>query len=247
MASLHTRGGEVSEGLADIGGEKEVGGGGVGGGEEITSWRERIAESIAKSRKVRGGNFVQIATVDGSGLPRCRTVVFRGFLDDLYFREEQTGAPMKMITDERSEKVKEARLNPGCEMVYWFGKTSEQYRIFGDLMFVGGGGSSGGDADTTSNEERERQFQIARKSQWGNLSDNAREQFYWSNPGQPYSGSGEAPPPGGRDSEGKVLPVPDTFLLVLLWPKEVKYLRLTDNFAQIDKLEEGWTACRVNP
>lgn len=30
--------------------------------ESITSWREKITTSIARSRKVRGGNYVQIAS-----------------------------------------------------------------------------------------------------------------------------------------------------------------------------------------
>jgi hypothetical protein len=42
-------------------------------------WTSRITKSIAKSRKIKGGNYVQIATVDADGLPTCRTVVFRGF------------------------------------------------------------------------------------------------------------------------------------------------------------------------
>ena len=37
--------------------------------------------SIKHSRKVRGGNYVQLATADNKGNPACRTVVFRGFLD----------------------------------------------------------------------------------------------------------------------------------------------------------------------
>ena len=37
--------------------------------------------SITRSRKVRGGNYVQLATADNKGNPACRTVVFRGFLD----------------------------------------------------------------------------------------------------------------------------------------------------------------------
>ena len=36
--------------------------------------------SIARSRKVRGGNYVQLATVGPDGKPHCRTVVFRGFV-----------------------------------------------------------------------------------------------------------------------------------------------------------------------
>ena len=40
-----------------------------------------LSISIKRSRKVRGGNYVQLATVDNKGNPACRTVVFRGFLD----------------------------------------------------------------------------------------------------------------------------------------------------------------------
>ena len=73
----------------------------------------------------------------------------------------------------------------------------------------------------------------ARKQQWGELSDPAREQFYWGAPG-PYAageeqaegqeegggqrGAAEAAlPKGGRDAEtGKVLEAPPSFNLLLL-------------------------------
>jgi pyridoxamine 5'-phosphate oxidase len=83
---------------------------------------------------------------------------------------------------------------------------------------------------------------------WGNLSDKAREQFYWDSPNVPYSGAPSVPS-GGRDNAGAMLPAPDTFLLMLLWPRSVKYLRLTDNFAQEDVLDANnqWSCARVNP
>ena len=40
----------------------------------VVPWRERITSSIARSRKIRGGNYVQLATVDANNAPRCRTV-----------------------------------------------------------------------------------------------------------------------------------------------------------------------------
>ena len=49
--------------------------------------------------------------------------------------------------------------------------------------------------------------------------------------GVSYSGKPDVPS-GGRREDGKVLPPPDNFLLMLLVPNKVKYLRLTDNFAQ---------------
>mmetsp|Transcript_11841 Transcript_11841/g.24874 ORF Transcript_11841/g.24874 Transcript_11841/m.24874 type:complete len:302 (-) Transcript_11841:376-1281(-) len=199
--------------------------------DDAVPWLERIEGSIARSRKIRGGNYVQIATVSPEGLPCCRTVVFRGWVPSASGQKA-----MKMITDLRSEKVGQIAASPACEMVWWFSKSSEQYRISGELQLVG--------ADCTDQELLNQ-----RKQQWGNLSDPAREQFFWESPGVPFSGHPE-PPVGGRDAEGNVLTAPDTFLLMLLWPKKVKYLRLTDNFAQADQLDAAcaaWSCQRVNP
>ena len=96
------------------------------------NWKERIDISIAKSRKIRGSNYVQISTVDYETMePRCRTVVFRGFLKDVPFgaaKEVLLGGDdgvgdntvgdldhrydcvMKMITDMRSNKVKKLEM-----------------------------------------------------------------------------------------------------------------------------------------
>merc|ERR1719167_1031525 len=62
---------------------------------EIQWWRDRIEGSIAKSRKVRGGNYVQLATIgydtttstsQGNAkqlpVPENRCLVFRGFCPD---------------------------------------------------------------------------------------------------------------------------------------------------------------------
>ena len=194
------------------------------------NWLERIDISIKKSRKIKGGNYVQIATVDEMGSPNCRTVVFRGFLKYNYDKS----IAMKMITDSRSEKVNQINFSPICEMVWWFSQSSEQYRIKGILKLI-------------SNSEESEEFKIVRKQMWGNMSDPAREQFYWMQPGNDYEGSPSVPP-GGRDDEGKILDPPNTFLLMLLLPQSVKYLRLRDNYAQNDVFKETkWISTRVNP
>mmetsp|Transcript_8584 Transcript_8584/g.13163 ORF Transcript_8584/g.13163 Transcript_8584/m.13163 type:complete len:307 (+) Transcript_8584:82-1002(+) len=221
--------------------------------ESLQSWRSKIEISIAKSRKVRGGNYVQIATIDpATNEPRCRTVVFRGFQDippESSAKRivcDHKSCIMKMITDTRSNKVAETTSNGSnngaAEMVWWFSKSSEQYRIRGNLIFVGGG---------QFEFDQDPFMKKARKEQWGNLSDMAREQFFWTDPGIDYSGESTVPT-GGRDENGKVVPVPDTFLLMLLLPKHVDYLRLGDNFRQIDELSsssegEEWSQNRVNP
>lgn len=144
-----------------------------------------------------------------------------------------------------------------------FPKSSEQYRVRGRLQFIGNSGPLNSYAtDTVEASEKNTGYLTAeRKQQWGNLSDVAREQFYWENPGIQFSSTWEQAkgvPPGGRDDEGKVLPPPDTFLLMLLYPTAVDYLRLGDNFRQIDEWvgidgagddDSGhiWKSRRVNP
>ncbi|KAL7488427.1 hypothetical protein ACHAW6_014012 [Cyclotella cf. meneghiniana] len=240
---------------------------------QVINWKSRIDISIAKSRKIRGSNYVQISTVDHTTLePRCRTVVFRGFIKNFPSARDPSVAlkygdcVMKMITDSRSNKVKEMESfhnanNAGrnnVEMVWWFPKSSEQYRIRGKLQFIGGQGSLYPYNESTDSISYNCEYLVEeRKQQWGNLSDLAREQFYWENPGISYTSTWakrEGIPAGGRDAEGRVLPPPDTFLLMLLYPFQVDYLRLGDNFRQVDKWDNGdglfdcnWTSARVNP
>lgn len=216
------------------------------------NWKTIIDTSIARSRKVRGGNYVQIATVSSDGMPHCRTVVFRGFAELPLGQSPQSAIAMKMITDARSEKVGQIKHSPRCEMVWWFAKTSEQFRISGNLVLVGD------DTDENNNPA----LHSARKQQWGNLSGPAREQFFWPSPGLPLpldqeasgearedQGEAEPVPKGGRGQDGKVLDAPSNFLLMLLVPDQVKYLRLTDNTAQLDTAtaDGGWESARVNP
>lgn len=207
----------------------------VDGSSNVKSWQSMLDVSIRKSRKTRGGNYVQIATVDSNGSPRCRTVVFRGLLKIASDSSELVA--MKMITDARSEKV--AQINnhsAACEMVWWFGQSSEQYRFAGNLSLV-------------SSLTSDAQLLRARLDQWKNLTDPAREQFYWEPPGKSFSGSPTVPL-GGRNNEGNILPPPENFLLMLLTPREVKFLRLKDNFAlshSYDSEAKSWISTRVNP
>lgn len=194
---------------------------------------------MAKSRKIRGSNYVQISTVSKDGEPRCRTVVFRGFLNSANLPEDHSmggdfdGKPcvMKMCTDLRSKKVEEVAHQPISEMVWWFGKTSEQFRVRGSLMLVG-------------NDDDDKALQIARKEMWGNLSDPARESFLDDE---------SVLPMGGRDEDGKVVPVPANFLLMLLNPTYVDYLRLTGaQYRQIDQRvddtqQSTWSSKSVKP
>mmetsp|Transcript_21041 Transcript_21041/g.58511 ORF Transcript_21041/g.58511 Transcript_21041/m.58511 type:complete len:290 (-) Transcript_21041:1803-2672(-) len=211
-------------------------------GPKDQTWRSLLEVSMARSRRIRGSNYVQISTVNKDGEPRCRTVVFRGFLNNKNLSDDHPmsvlnggqfdGKPcvMKMCTDLRSKKVDEVAHQPISEMVWWFPKTSEQYRVRGSLLLVG-------------DESDDRNLQIARKEMWGNISDPARESFL----------DDKSPVPvGGRDEEGKVVPVPTNFLLMLLDPIHVDYLRLTGaQYRQIDERQPrdgaSWSSKSVKP
>ena len=102
----------------------------------LVSWRRRIDWSIRQTAKTRFPPYIQLSTIEGGegagssapAVPRCRTVVFRGFLD-----EEDKGQvhAMKIVTDARSAKVSQLRANPACEINWWFPGSKEQFRISG--------------------------------------------------------------------------------------------------------------------
>ena len=197
-------------------------------------WREAIEVSMARSRKIRGSNFVQLATVSEDNEPRVRSVVFRGFAG----KSGELETMMKIITDSRSMKIRDIQSQSKnmVELLWWFGKSSEQYRFRCSAKIIG-------------DESNDEDLKKLRKEQWGNLSDKAREQFYWREPGVSYEKQFEVPE-GGRDENGKVLTPPPTFLLLVLNPLQVDYLRLTDNYRQIDKFDSesnSWNLERVNP
>ena len=146
---------ETASGLSDIGQSKNNRNNHTNHNEsnnDNLNWKERIDISIAKSRKIRGSNFVQISTINYETMePRCRTVVFRGFLknvpldavqdvllgdnsssnavgDNEEKKGDYTDCVMKMITDNRSNKVQEVGMfhndelkgnGNTAEMVWW--------------------------------------------------------------------------------------------------------------------------------
>ena len=101
-------------------------------------------------------------------------------------------------TKKEEEKEKEKKNNI-AELVWWFSKSSEQYRVRRRLCFVGSGEEYGDKPGGYLEKER--------RQQWGNLSNMAREQFYWGDPGLAYSGKPDVPA-GGRGDDGTILPPP---------------------------------------
>lgn len=244
-------------------------------GGDVTSWRSLLETSISESHSKNniGWNYIQISTIE-KGEPRCRTVGFRGFLgeginnnvahDGYVSMCDGLACTIKMCTDSRSKKVVDTSLLM-AEMVWWFPERNEQYRIRGHLRFIG----SNGRLKHDSNENDEITSQIekaARKEAWEDIGDQVRTFFFQKSlPGMEFqeesdvrhqkeddTGEGKDVHDGGSGSDG-VPPPPENFLLMLLDPTNVDYLRLykTSQYRQIDSRTQlppyTWTSRRVNP
>ena len=88
------------------------------------------------------------------------------------------------------------------------------------------------------------------------MSDAGRESFFWKHPGRALKDGGDDDeactniPKGGRGADGKVVPPPSNFLLLLLRPDHVDYLRLSDNVRFVFEKQRGmgvWTTTEVHP
>ncbi|MGK7897020.1 MAG: Npun_F5749 family FMN-dependent PPOX-type flavoprotein [Xenococcus sp. (in: cyanobacteria)] len=195
-------------------------------GNNLPEWRSRLASALHRNRAKHHSRYFQLATISPEGLPKNRTVVFRGFLNSTNI--------IQIITDSRSEKATQIAHQPWGEICWYFTKTREQFRISGDLLLV--------KCDNSNSE-----LIAARKAAWQKISDNARSQFIWPNPGESRSNdltlfSPEAP----SDRE----PVTN-FCLLLLTPTKVDHLELRgepQNRCLYQLQANGnWTTEPINP
>jgi hypothetical protein len=221
-------------------------------------WRRLLDVAVAASRAIRGGNYVQLATVAVDGSPRVRTVVQRGIIA-LSDGDGGTRSAFKFVTDLRSQKVEQIQRDARCEMVWWFPQSSEQFRVTGSLQLVGDAFAAPGDADGGA------ALRAMRAEQWAKLRDASREQFYGAHPGLPLDDRSAAVGEAGlvastnaaaaRAAAGGALPPPPPeFVLMLLVPSAVDYVRLADNSRRIFALDESasggvaaWIVGDVNP
>jgi pyridoxamine 5'-phosphate oxidase len=134
-------------------------------------WVVELNRNLAKHKKDPTSKYMQLATATADGDVSCRTVVYRGF-------QEQVSGPndlvsfyyLKTITDRRSNKVNDIASNPRAEVCWYFPNTREQLRIKGTLRLI-------------TADEQDAQWSKARLIQWKQLSENAKAQFYWPSPG----------------------------------------------------------------
>jgi PPOX class probable FMN-dependent enzyme len=183
---------------------------------ETPVWREQLKRAIRGNRRDAHNRYLQFATVGLDGKPRVRMVVFRGF--------SPSEISFFIITDARSEKVKELAHCPDVEVGWYFTHTREQFRLQCSSEIH----SHSADSD------------LHRDALWKALSDSAKAQFFWPKPGLP---SGE-----GQSLEITAHP-PETFVIIECRPQRVDYLLLAKTQRRMvsDLTASGWTEVSVNP
>lgn len=195
-------------------------------GNHLPEWRSRLASALHRNRAKRHSRYFQLATISPEGLPKNRTVVFRGFLESTNI--------IQIITDSRSEKAVQIAHQPWGEICWYFTKTREQFRISGNLLLI--------DANC-----RKSQLITARKIAWQQISDNARLQFIWPNPTESRTDDLSLFSPEVPSAQEPVT----NFCLLLLTPKKVDHLELRgepQNRCLYELQPDGdWIIQPVNP
>lgn len=193
----------------------------------LPPWRSALARALHRNRSRPYSRYFQLATITPAGRPANRTVVFRGWLPDTN--------SLTLITDQRSAKVTDIAAHPWAEACWYFTSTREQFRLAGPSQVVSA-------ADLT--------LAPARQTAWAELSDRARQQFYWPQPAQPRSPAAAFAPPENQPENQPETP-PDNFSLVLLTPRQVDHLELRgdpqNRTLYTCQPDDTWQVEAVNP
>ena len=129
---------------------------------------------------------------------------------------------LMFICDRRSEKIAQIQQQPNTEACWYFTKTREQFRLRGQLTPI--------TADTSPAD-----LAATRRQLWQKISDNARLQFVWPQPGAARVEDSDAFSPRPPDSQEPL----DTFCALLLTPQEIDYLSLRGRTPRPDNLSPG--------
>ena len=192
----------------------------------LPPWRSLLSSAIHRNRSKPYSRYFQLATVTPEGYPSNRTLVFRGFVED-------ERSSLKMITDLRSGKIQDIEQQEIGEICWYFTKTREQFRIQGNLRLV-------------TAEDKDLELLKIRKETWQNLSDAARSQFAWPDPGKPVAEK------SAFDVDSPDINITlDNFCLLLLIPYKVDHLQLRESPQKrciyTLEVEGNWSIQLVNP
>ena len=120
-------------------------------------WATRLQKSLQISKDMPESRFLQVATIDESGVPQNRTLVFRSLNAD--------SSILSVISDLRTPKIAELTGDPRASICWYFTRSREQFRLAcASVVLVHGVNG----VDLTS--------------QWRALSAQGKKQFLWGTP-----------------------------------------------------------------
>jgi len=190
---------------------------------ELAPWRSPLARALHRNRSLVYSRYLQLATITSQGRPANRTIVFRGF-------RTKTNQ-IQFVTDARSQKFPQINHQPWGEACWYFPKSREQFRLAGHLTLV-------------TQQETDASLAQDRLAMWQQLSDSARLQFTWPEPGQPRCDPFPEVAPEANQ------PVPN-FCLLLLEPSQVDHLELRgepqNRSSYTLQADRRWTVQALNP
>ena len=207
-------------------------------------WRQRLVNSLQVNRSQAHAKYYQVSSVCPNGLPKNRTMVFRGFLPGTQ--------NFLSVTDLRSEKI-EGWQGPGnshFETCWYFSDSREQFRLAGEVALISNVLNSRCGDQVLGQQTKENLL----KQQWLNLSTHAREPFYSNSPKAPFDeDSIILTPQYGLVNQGNITDnqceISDNFCVVVFIPYIVDYLNLKSKPQKrcIYDIQDDWTEQLVNP
>jgi pyridoxamine 5'-phosphate oxidase len=157
-----------------------------------------------------------LATLSRNGSPRARSVVCRTIDDD---------GTIWFVSDSRTAKSRQIKLDRRVETVLWFANLRRQFRIRGEARVVLG------------SDRRARQM-------WQALPDATRAMFTWPSPGDPLAAADAFAASLSADS-----PSPQSFEAIAIHPTLVEELDLNPHPHRRTRWrrKKQWAAERINP
>ena len=182
----------------------------------LPPWRQLLQGARKREGRSPSARWLQLATVAADGSPRVRTLVFRGW---------SAAASLDLLTDGRSAKSAELRLNPAVEVCWLLPKAKVQCRLRGVVQPLV-------PADA------------ALAHHWQQLTPQGRALWSWPAPGEPYSSDATWP-----EELPEQEPPPPHFELLRVAIARVEWLDLGchPHRRTLWRAADGWRECRLNP
>ncbi|KAI7880273.1 pyridoxamine 5'-phosphate oxidase-domain-containing protein [Mucor mucedo] len=105
----------------------------------MNNWKSILQSSLKDNIEKVGpsATYAAMATVRRDNTPAVRTVVTRGFAGENHAENFGWHSDLLVvITDKRSDKIKEIQANPNTEINWYMNGTMEQFRIRGKVNIV---------------------------------------------------------------------------------------------------------------